>query len=57
VDRLYSFNDLFCRPLHQVLDLAVRTFPLVLAGLPVELVVLLAFAISVRLPVQHSNVD
>jgi sterol desaturase/sphingolipid hydroxylase (fatty acid hydroxylase superfamily) len=44
-------------PLHQLLDLAVGTMPLVLAGLPVELAVLLAFAISLQLLVQHSNIE
>jgi sterol desaturase/sphingolipid hydroxylase (fatty acid hydroxylase superfamily) len=57
VHRLYSFNGLVRHPLHQLLDLAVGTMPLVLAGLPVELAVLLAFAISVQLLVQHSNVE
>jgi sterol desaturase/sphingolipid hydroxylase (fatty acid hydroxylase superfamily) len=57
VHRLYGFNGLVRHPLHQALDLAVGTFPLVLAGLPLEVAVLLAFAISVQLLVQHSNVD
>ena len=57
VHRLYSFNGLVRHPLHQVLDLAVGTLPLLLIGLPVEVAVLLAFAISVQLLVQHSNVD
>jgi sterol desaturase/sphingolipid hydroxylase (fatty acid hydroxylase superfamily) len=57
VHRLYGFNGLVRHPLHQMLDLAIGTFPLVLAGLPVEMAVLLAFAISVQLLVQHSNVD
>jgi sterol desaturase/sphingolipid hydroxylase (fatty acid hydroxylase superfamily) len=57
VHRLYSFNGLVRHPLHQMLDLAVGTMPLVLVGLPVEVAVLLAFAISVQLLVQHSNID
>jgi sterol desaturase/sphingolipid hydroxylase (fatty acid hydroxylase superfamily) len=57
VHRLYSFNGLVRHPLHQMLDLAAGTFPLLLAGLPVPVAVLLAFAISVQLLVQHSNVD
>ena len=40
-----------------MLDLAVGTMPLVLVGLPVEVAILLAFAISVQLLVQHSNID
>jgi sterol desaturase/sphingolipid hydroxylase (fatty acid hydroxylase superfamily) len=57
VHRLYSFNGLVRHPLHQMLDLAVGTMPLVLVGLPVEVAVLLAFAISVQLLVQHCNID
>lgn len=57
VHRLYSFNGLVRHPLHQMLDLAVGTMPLVLVGLPVEVAILLAFAISVQLLVQHSNID
>ena len=55
--RLYSFNGLVRHPLHQMLDLAVGTLPLVLAGLPGDVAVLLAFAISMQLLVQHSNID
>jgi sterol desaturase/sphingolipid hydroxylase (fatty acid hydroxylase superfamily) len=54
VHRLYSFNGLMRHPLHQLLDLAVGTMPLVLAGLPA---ILLAFAISLQPLVQHSNVE
>jgi sterol desaturase/sphingolipid hydroxylase (fatty acid hydroxylase superfamily) len=57
VQRLYSFNGLVRHPLHQMLDLLAGTLPLVLAGLPVSVAVLLAFAISIQLLVQHSNVD
>ena len=57
VHRLYSFNGLVRHPLHQLLDLVVGTMPLVLIGLPIEVAVLLAFAISVQLLVQHSNID
>ena len=47
--RLYGFNGLVRHSLHQMLDLAAGTFPLLLAGLPVPVAVLLAFAISVQL--------
>ena len=57
VHRLYGFNGLVRHPLHQTLDLAFGTLPLVLAGLPMPVAVLLAFAISIQLLVQHSNVD
>ena len=57
VHRLYGFNGLVRHPLHQTLDLAFGTLPLVLAGLPMPVAVLLAFAISIQLLVQHTNVD
>jgi sterol desaturase/sphingolipid hydroxylase (fatty acid hydroxylase superfamily) len=57
VHRLYSFNGLVRHPLHQLLDLAAGTLPLLLVGLPVEVAILLAFAISLQLLVQHSNID
>jgi len=57
VHRLYSFNGLVRHPLHQLLDLAVGTLPLVLAGLPSDVAILLAFAISMQLLVQHSNTN
>ena len=57
VHRLYGFNGLVRHPLHQTLDLAFGTLPLVLAGLPMPVAVLLAFAISIQLLAQHTNVD
>jgi sterol desaturase/sphingolipid hydroxylase (fatty acid hydroxylase superfamily) len=57
VHRLYGFNGLVRHPLHQTLDLAFGTLPLVLVGLPMPVAVLLAFAISIQLLVQHTNVD
>lgn len=57
VHRLYSFNGLVRHPLHQMLDLGFGTLPLVLAGLPVQVAILLSFAISLQLLVQHSNID
>jgi len=57
VSRLYGLNGLVRHPLHQVLDLVVATGPLALAGMPVNVAVLLGFAVSVQLIVQHSNVS
>jgi len=56
VSRLYGFNGLVRHPLHQVVDMVLATGPLALAGMPVNVAVLLGFAISVQLIVQHSNV-
>jgi sterol desaturase/sphingolipid hydroxylase (fatty acid hydroxylase superfamily) len=57
VGRLTSFNGLVRHPLHQSIDMVVGTLPLVLLGMPVDIAVLLGFAISIQLIVQHSNVD
>lgn len=56
VGRLYGFNGLVRHPLHQTLDMVVGTAPLVMLGMPVPVAVLLGFAVSVQLIVQHSNV-
>lgn len=56
VERMYGFNGLVRHPLHQSLDLIVATGPLALLGMPLEVAVLLGFAISIQLIVQHSNV-
>ena len=56
VSRLYGFNGLVRHPLHQAIDLAIGTSPLVLMGMPIEVAVLLGLAVSVQLVVQHANV-
>jgi sterol desaturase/sphingolipid hydroxylase (fatty acid hydroxylase superfamily) len=57
VTRLYGFNGFVRHPLHQMLDMAIGSAPLALAGMPVPVAALLGFAVSVQLVVQHSNVD
>lgn len=57
VSRLYGFNGLVRHPLHQTLDMVFGTAPLVILGMPLDVAILLGFAISVQLVVQHSNVD
>ena len=56
VGRLYGLNGLVRHPLHQTLDLIVATAPLAILGMPLDVGVLLGFAVSVQLIVQHSNV-
>ena len=56
VGRLYGFNGLVRHPLHQTVDLAIGTSPLVIAGMPTEVAVLLGLAISIQLIIQHANV-
>jgi sterol desaturase/sphingolipid hydroxylase (fatty acid hydroxylase superfamily) len=57
VGRLYGLNGLVRHPLHQQIDLAIGTLPLVLAGMPVDVAVLLGLAMTLQLIVQHSNAD
>ena len=57
VTKLYGFNGFVRHPLHQMLDMAVGSAPLALAGMPVSVAALLGFTVSVQLIVQHSNVD
>jgi sterol desaturase/sphingolipid hydroxylase (fatty acid hydroxylase superfamily) len=56
VGRLHGFNGLVRHPLHQSIDMIVGTLPLVLLGMPPSIALLLGFAISIQLIVQHSNV-
>jgi sterol desaturase/sphingolipid hydroxylase (fatty acid hydroxylase superfamily) len=55
--RLYGMNGPVRHPLHQLLDMAIGTAPLALLGMPVPCAVLLGFAVTIQLVVQHSNVD
>jgi sterol desaturase/sphingolipid hydroxylase (fatty acid hydroxylase superfamily) len=57
VNRLYGFNGLVRHPLHQQIDLVIGMAPLVMAGMPVNVAVLLGLAITVQLFLQHANVD
>lgn len=56
VARLYGLNGLVRHPLHQILDMVLGTAPLVIAGMPVQVALLLGFVVTVQLVVQHSNV-
>ena len=57
VRRLYGFNGLMKHPLHQMLEVAAGSAPLLFLGVPLEVASLLAFAAAVQLLLQHSNVD
>lgn len=57
VKRMYGFNGLMKHPVHQALELLAGTAPLVLAGMPLDIALLLAFAVAVQLLLQHSNTD
>ncbi len=57
MERLYGFNGLMKHPMHQSVEALAGLAPLLLVGMPVDVVVLLAFAIGIQLLLQHSNVD
>jgi len=57
VKRMYGFNGLMKHPLHQALETLGGTCPLILMGIPLDIAALLAFAITIQLLLQHSNVD
>jgi len=57
VERMYGFNGLMKHPVHQSIEMAAGTVPLVLVGLPLEVGMALAFCTATQLLVQHSNVD
>lgn len=57
VTRMYGFNGLIKHPIHQALETVAGTFPLVVLGMPFEVGMLLGFAITIQLLLQHSNAD
>lgn len=57
VIRMYGLNGLIKHPVHQTLETVAGTTPLLLIGMPVEIGLLLGFAITVQLLLQHSNAD
>lgn len=57
VQRMYGFNGLMKHPLHGAIEALAGVAPLLLIGMPVDIAAVLAFAISIQLLLQHSNVD
>lgn len=57
VRRFYGLNGLMKHPLHQLLETAVGTMPLVILGLPTDVATALVVAITIQLLLQHSNAD
>jgi len=56
VKRMYGFNGLMKHPLHQVIETVAGTTPLLLLGIPQEVLTLLVVAVVLQLLLQHSNV-
>jgi sterol desaturase/sphingolipid hydroxylase (fatty acid hydroxylase superfamily) len=57
VTRMYGLNGLIKHPVHQLLETVAGTTPLVAIGMPLDVGMLLGFAITVQLLLQHSNAD
>ncbi len=55
VSRLYGLNGFVRHPLHQAIDVAFGTLPLVVAGLPVPVAAALGVAIAIQLNLQHAK--
>lgn len=56
VKRMYGFNGLMKHPLHQTIETLAGTSPLLLMGVPQEVLILLVVAVVIQLLLQHSNV-
>lgn len=56
IKRMYGFNGLMKHPLHQLLETLGGTVPLILMGVPHEVMVLFVVAVILQLLLQHSNV-
>ena len=57
VERMYGFNGLMKHPVHQSLETACGSLPLLALGLPPEVALAVVYCASVQLLLQHSNVD
>lgn len=57
VERMYGLNGLMKHPLHQAIETLAGVSPLLLAGMPQKIAMLLAFSVTIQLLLQHSNVD
>lgn len=57
VRRMYGFNGLMKHPVHQAIETAVGSAPLLLLGLPGDIALATAVCTAVALLLQHANVD
>jgi len=56
VKRMYGFNGLMKHPLHQFIETLAGATPLILMGIPQDVMSLLVVAVVLQLLLQHSNV-
>lgn len=57
IKRLYGFNGLMKHPVHQLIETLAGTLPLLLLGIPQDILMLFATAVVLQLLLQHSNID
>ncbi len=57
VKRLYGFNGLMKHPFHQLIETVAGVTPLIVLGVPSEVLTLVAVAVVLQLLIQHSNVN
>jgi len=57
VRRMYCLNGILKHPVHQAIEMAAGTAPLVLLGLPRDIALALASLTALQLLAQHANVD
>ncbi len=57
VRRMYCLNGILKHPVHQAIEMAAGTAPLVLLGLPGDIALALASLTALQLLAQHANVD
>ncbi len=57
VTRMYGPNGILKHPVHQTIEMAVGTLPLLLLGLPRSVACALAVLTALQLLLQHANVD
>lgn len=57
VKRLYGFNGLMKHPVHQAMETAAGSLPLLLLGVPMDVALVLPVLVAIALLGQHSNAD
>lgn len=57
VRRMYGFNGLMKHPLHQAIEMAAGSTPLLALGLPHDVALALVLCTGLQLLLQHSNAD
>lgn len=57
VKRMYGFNGLMKHPLHQLIETLAGAAPLLIIGIPHDVLLLLVVAVVLQLLLQHSNVN